>query len=147
MEYRSYFARRLAVALNHQLSRPFLDERYSHYVDIALRNGVTDNYLKLLSRFLRERPRALWDLSAKYLKTGPPATITVIGPERTAVLIDGFETQLPYTGTYLPGTPFALDTRGAPGIGGWRLNGEAVGAAVSLQVKGNLTIEAITPRN
>jgi hypothetical protein len=145
--YRRYFARRLAVALNHQLSRPFLDERYSHYVEVALRNGISDNYLKLLSEFLRERPRALWNLSAKYLKTGPPATVTVAGPETATVVIDGFATQLPYTGTYLPGTSFALEARGAPGIGGWRVNGEPVGEAVSLQVTGNLTIEAITPRN
>lgn len=145
VDYRRYFARRLAAALNHQLTRSFLEERYWHYFEIAQRSDVREDYLKVLLQFLRERPRALWDLSARYLKTGPPATVSVTGPEAAAVVIDGFATQLPYTGTYLPGTPFALDARGAPGIGGWRVNGEPAGEAVSLQVSGNLTIEAITP--
>ena len=145
-EYRRYFARRLAAALNHQLTRPFLEERYWHYVDTAQRSGVRDNYSKLLLQFLRERPRALWDLSAKYLKTGRPATITVTGPEAATVSIDGFVTQLPYTGTYLPGTPFVLDGS-ASGIRGWRVNGVPAAETVSLQVTENLTVEAITAPN
>ena len=145
--YRRYFARRLAAALNHQLPRPFLEERYWHYAEIAQRSGVSDNYSKRLLEFLRERPSALWDLSAKYLKTGRAVTITVRGPEAMAVTIDGFVTKLPYTGTYLPGSPFALDARDAPGIRGWRVNGAMVREAVSLEVRENLTIEAVTQGN
>jgi hypothetical protein len=146
-QYRRYFARRLAAALNHQLSGPFLEERYWQYVQIAHRTGVSDAYSKVLLQFLRERPRALWDLSAKYLKTGHAATVTVTGPEAAAVDIDGFVTQLPYKGTYLPGTPFVLDARSAPGIRGWRVNGRATTETVSLDVTENLTIEAITSVN
>jgi hypothetical protein len=145
--YRRYFAQRLAAALNHQLSRPFLEERYWHYVDIAQRNGINDDYSKVLLQFLRERPRALWDLTIKRLKTGPAATITITGPAAATVVIDGFVTPLPYTGVYLPGSPFTLDAKDAPGILGWRVNGRASAEVVSLDVTENLTIEAITPRD
>jgi hypothetical protein len=145
--YRRYFARRLAAALNHQLSPAFLEERYWHYAETVLRGGGTDSgYSKAQLRFLRERPRALWDLTVKYLKTEKPATVTVTGPPGATVAIDGFKTVLPYTGTYLRGTPFVLDAQGAPSIGGWRVNGR-VTAVVALDVKEDLHIEAIGPPN
>jgi hypothetical protein len=89
----------------------------------------------------------LWDLTIKRLKTGPAATITITGPAAATVVIDGFVTPLPYTGVYLPGSPFTLDAKDAPGILGWRVNGRASAEVVSLDVTENLTIEAITPRD
>jgi hypothetical protein len=142
--YRRYFAQRLAAALNHQLSPAFLEERHSHYADTAFRGRVADSgYSKMMLRFLRERPRALWDLSAKHLKTGRPAIVTVTGPPGTTVDVDGFRTVLPYIGTYLPGTPFRLDAQQASGIGGWRVNERVASGVVALDVKEDLRIEAI----
>jgi hypothetical protein len=142
--YRRYFARRLSAALNHQLSPAFLEERYWYYVETALRGGGADSgYSTALLRFLRERPRALWDLTVKYLKTERPAAVTVTGPAGTPVDIDGFRTVLPYTGTYLPGTPFLLDAQGASAIAGWRVNGRVTPVVVALDVKEDLHIEAI----
>ena len=113
-----------------------------------MRNGATDSgYSKALLRFLRERPRALWDLTVKYLKTEKPATVTVTGPPGTTVDIDGFKTVLPYTGTYLPGTPFVLNAQGASAISGWRVNGRVTPLVVELDVKEDLHIEAIGPPN
>lgn len=142
--YRRYFARRLSAALNHQLSPAFLEERYWYYVETALRGGAADSgYSTALLRFLRERPRALWDLTVKYLKTERPASVTVTGPPSISVDIDGFKTVLPYTGTYLPGTPFLLDAQGASAIAGWRVNGRVSPVVVALDVKEDLHIEAI----
>jgi hypothetical protein len=144
--YRRYFARRLSAALNHQLSPAFLEQRYWHYVETALRAGSADSgYSKALLRFLRERPRALWDLTVKHLKTERPATVTVTGPPGSTVDIDGYKTVLPYTGTYLRGTPFLLDAQGASAIGGWRVNGRVTAGVVALDVKEDLHIEAIGP--
>ena len=122
--YRQYFARRLAAALNHQLNPVFLQERFGHYREVALRRGVGDEqYLAALERFLQERPRALWDLTVKHLKTEPPVTVEVTAPAGAVVTIDGFRTSLPYSGKYLPGTQFDLhaDEAGAPN--GWVVNG------------------------
>ena len=67
--YRRYLARRLAAALNHQLSPAFLEERHWYYAETVLRGGTTDSgYSKAQLRYLRERPRALWDLTVKYLE-------------------------------------------------------------------------------
>jgi hypothetical protein len=146
--YRRYFARRLADALNHQLSPAFLEERYWYYVETALRGGAADTgYSKTMLRFLRERPRALWDLTAKYLRTERPAIVTVTGTPGTTVDIDGFKTVLPYTGTYLRGTPFLLDAKAASAIGGWSVNGRVAASVVALDVNEDLRIEAIGPPN
>ena len=144
--YRRYFGTRLSAALNHQLSPAFLEERYWHYEETAWRTGIVDSgYSKAMLQFLRERPRALWDLTAKYLKTEGPATVTVTGPPGTTVDIDGFKTVLPYTGTYLRGTPFVLNAQGTSAIGGWRVNGRATSPVVELDVEENLHIEPINP--
>lgn len=141
--YRQYFTRRLASALNHQLSPAFLEERFSHHLDMAWRSGVADSgYSTVMRRFLEERPRALWNLSAKHLKTGPPITVTVSGPPGTTAEIDGFRTALPYSGTYLPGTPFALDTADPSAIGGWRINGRDAPSRTSFIVWEDLKIDA-----
>ena len=144
--YRRYFARRLSAALNHQLSPAFLEERYRYYVATALRSGVADSgYSETLLRFLQERPRALWDLTVKHLKTQRPVQVTVTGPPGTTVDIDGFKTVLPYTGTYLRGTPFLLNPQGASTVAGWRVNGRVGPLVVELDVNEDLRIEAIGP--
>ena len=146
--YRRYFARRLAAALNHQLSPSFLDERYEYYRETAWRAGVDGTgYSELMRRFLTERPRALWDLTVKYLKTGRPLAVNITGPAGAAVEIDGFRTRLPYTGTYLPGTPLAIDGKGDSGITGWQVNGRAVSGALSMDVDDDLRIDAVTGRD
>jgi hypothetical protein len=142
--YRRYFAVRLAAALNHQLAPVFLEERYWHYFEAAKRGGADDTgYSTALLQFLRERPRALWDLTVKHLKTKAPVTVTVSGPQATPVEIDGFRETLPYTGTYLPGTPFVLDAKGASGIEAWRVNGVEGAQRLSFDVHEHVRIEAI----
>ena len=138
-DYRRYFAGRLSAALNHQITPAFLNERFGFYWEAALRRGAADSgYAEVLQQFLKERPQVLWDLSAKYLKMGGPFSVTVEGLAGTAVEIDGFKTPLPYTGKYLPGTPFALD--GGTAVGAWLINGRQHDGRVALDVHENLVI-------
>ncbi len=141
-QYRRYFAARMSAALNHQLTPRFLDERFGHYRETALRRGAVDNgYLQVLERFLAERPQVLWDLTAKYLKTGAPLTVAVTGPAGEVIDIDGVKTSLPYTGKYLPGTQFVLD--GGASVAAWRIDGRLLDSPrVSFAVTANVEIAA-----
>ena len=93
--------------------------RVSHVLVLL---DADSGYLRALLRFLRERPRPLGS-HRQIPENEKPATVTVTGPPRPPVDYRRVQDSLPYTGTYLPGTPFLLDAQGASAIAGWRVNG------------------------
>ncbi|HEY8550041.1 MAG TPA: CotH kinase family protein [Vicinamibacterales bacterium] len=127
-EYRSYFQRRFAQMLNHQVTPEFLRARYAYYARVVQDFGVPhDTFLRHLRVFLRTRPDILWAHATRELGTGDPVRLEISGAEHAVV--DGQVVRLPYRGRYFPG--MEIEIRPAPdalpGAGPWLVDGEERG--------------------
>jgi hypothetical protein len=93
-EYRDYFKAAWIQAMNHQITPPFLRERFEHYREIARSYGVeTFEYLPLLEAFLAKRAGVLREHAAHYLQTPTVSCrLATTGP----VLLDGHPVNGPF---------------------------------------------------
>lgn len=145
-EYRAYFMRTWTDAMNHALTKEFLDERYAHYERLARDLGVDDRrFLVPLRHFLTERPRLVWQTAEAWLGTGPSVPVTVTNGD-AAVRVDGRAVEAGWQGRYFPGTTLTLDVvpPAAPSFGHWLVNGRRVDTLpLPLLAQEPLQVEAV----
>jgi formylglycine-generating enzyme required for sulfatase activity len=147
-EYRQYLKRVVQTLLNHRITDAFLQERYSHYLDVAGELRVANlSYLPRLRRFVENR-RAFFRLTTEqWLNSAPSQEVTLSSPRHTSFLIDGERVPSGYRGLYFPDLETVVDIdeaqRGA--LSGWRINGRMVPGAAPLKFKADrpTRIEAV----
>lgn len=126
--YRSYLARLLTEALNHQITPAFLAQRFAHYRDVAHAFEVEHTeYLEELEEFLTRRPGEIRTQLAEYAEMGPLYTVTVESAREVMLNIDGHREPTGYVGQYFAGQEVRVSLLADdPDFVGWSVNGRAV---------------------
>ena len=132
--YRAYLAARVDDMLNHQLTPEYLATRTEHYADIGGAYGASLEYLPRVREFIKRRPAFVRELAEQWLNTPPGVAVTVRHDGGAALVIDGFEEESPYSGTYFPGRELVVRTPGGERIE-WYVNGIAAAQGPELRVR------------
>jgi formylglycine-generating enzyme required for sulfatase activity len=128
-EYRQYFKRVVQKALNHQVTQPFLDERYRHYLDTAARLRIEHlDYIAPLRQFLEKRRTFFRHITEQWLNSAPSQPVTLTAPPGISLLIEDERVATGYAGMYFPDVVMTVDVADEhrTTFSGWRLNGVAV---------------------
>jgi formylglycine-generating enzyme required for sulfatase activity len=145
--FRDRLAARVDAMLNHQLTQAFLDERRSHYEEVADRFGVTEvEYQRRTREFLARRRAFFRDVVEQWLNTAGSVRVTARREGGGRLLVDGFEKEGPYEGWYFPGREVSL--RAPDGVPvRWIVNGSPVEVSTELPLRadGPLDIVAVPP--
>lgn len=142
-DYRAEFLRLFTDTLNHRLSEGFLAERLDHYRGWAEKMIVGDTrYLEQIDDFLVRRKGVLRRQLAEHLQAGESFQVRVEAPQKTALVIDGYEAAATFSGRYFDGQ--TIDIRAADGMElRTAVNGRAVqgsGPSFRLEVRENVAI-------
>ncbi|HET9264310.1 MAG TPA: SUMF1/EgtB/PvdO family nonheme iron enzyme [Vicinamibacterales bacterium] len=139
--FREYLARRIDTMLNHQLTPEFLEERRSHYADIAANFGVPTRYLELEREFLARRPAFVRAIAEQWLNTGPGVPVSIERPDGGRLIVDGFEKGDSFAGTYFPGREVVVQSPGARLR--WLVNGAPVAEGEELRLEADRPLAVI----
>lgn len=153
--YRSYFLRTVTDVLNHELTRPFLEERIKHY-EAMLENyrdpvpgkeirqfRETSEFLKRRAEFVRHSLQRRFSQSRFDL--GELYRVDFEGPApNMAYEIDGYSEDGKYSGMYFDGQTIEIRVPGILGTQRWIVNGKSIdGETISLPVHEDLLISHI----
>ena len=143
-EYRQYFKRVVQKALNHQVTQPFLDERYQHYLDTASLLRVEHlDYLSHLKDFLEKRRDFFRRITEQWLNSPPGQLVTITAPSGVSLVIEDERVSTGYQGMYFPDLAMTVELaeNHRAGFAGWRVNGRNV------STESRLTFTARVPTN
>ncbi len=110
-EYRSEFSSTLDEIWNHLLTPDFQSILIEKYRARCLAFGLDDEYLKIIARFLRDRPAILRRQLQFYFDFGEVYEVAVRSPAGTSLLIDGHSRENSYDGTYFEGSVLRLEVQ------------------------------------
>ena len=147
-EYRLYLKRTIQKLLNHQITDAFLQERYTHYLDVAGELRVSDlTYLPRLRNFLEHRRAFFRLISEQWLNSAPSQPVTLTAPPGIVVLLDGEQVAPGYKGLYFPDVENIAEVGEtfAGRLKGWKINGRVINGPAPLRFKADRPthIEAI----
>lgn len=145
--FREYLAARIDTMLNHQLTRELVEERRAHYVDVAAQFGAPDtSYVDRQKEFFEKRPAFVRAIAEQWLNTPPGVAVSVQRPGGGRFIVDGFEKDSRYDGTYFPGRE--LVARVPDDEARWYVNGALVSEGQELRLKADrpLAITVLTGR-
>ena len=143
--FREYLAARIDTMLNHQLTREFVEERRAHYAEVAAQFGVPNTaYLARQKEFLERRPVFVRAIAEQWLNTPPGVPVSIQRAGGGRFLVDGFEKDSRYDGTYFPGRE--LVARVPEDGARWYVNSEPVSDGRELRVRADrpLAIAVLT---
>jgi len=142
-DFRLRFARIAVDALNHLLTQAWLEAEIDYYQSIGLGAGLEPRHLEEIEEirgYLTSRPDTILTFLSERWELGPIHEVDVGGPTGTSVTIDGYETDLPYRGRYLPGMEITIDGSRLGDSLRWSLNG------VPVEVNDGLLTTGVTGR-
>jgi len=145
--YRSSLLNLYTEAVNHRLTREFIEGRLKYYEDVAGAYGVNDVVsIVPVHRYLRLRAPILRERMGRYLRGGSHHRVKVRIPAGRTVEIDGYPKTADYTGWYFDTVPVKL--RVAPEDRGefayWRVAGKTVSEPeVELTIERDIQIVAV----
>ena len=145
--FRDYFASRVDMMLNHQLTQAYLDERWAHYDEVAERFGVTDlEYRRRGAAFLARRRAFVREISEQWLDTPKSVRVTAHREGGGRLMVDGFEKEGPFEGWYFPGRQVVVRVPDGTPVR-WFVNGSPVEISTELPVRADapLAIVAAPP--
>jgi formylglycine-generating enzyme len=132
LQFREYLARRVDDMLNHQLSPAVVEERRTHYANVALEFGVPAlDYLARLEEFFEKRPAVVRATAGQWLNRAASHAVTISRPEGGPLLIDGFEEGGEYTALYFHGREVTVQL--PAGSARWMVNGSLAATGPELR--------------
>jgi len=132
--YRSLFSTTLDEIWNHLLTPAFQRDLIEKYRARCLAFGLDDDYLKIVARFLEDRPAFLRRQLRRHFGFGEAHRVAVRSPAGTSLLVDGYSQGNSYGGTYFEGSVLRLEVQGAT-------RGEALAWEVDGQRREGRTLE------
>jgi len=148
-EFRDYFSRLFVDAMNHRVTREFVESRIAHYEALAVAHGVQDRaYVAKEREFVKHRHEVLRDQMRVYAGAGSSYRCSVTGNETVALEIDGFSAGTGYEGWYFEGMTITIRVPDGDRdrFSHWRVDGEIVAARdpeLTVAVEGETTIEVV----
>jgi formylglycine-generating enzyme required for sulfatase activity len=142
--FRQYLAGRIDTMLNHQLTPEFLEERRAYYARIAADFGASTSYLEPQREFLARRPAFVRTIAEQWLNTGPGVAVSVLRTDGGRLIVDGFEKDGTFDGTYFPGREVVV--RVPDGQARWYVNNTLVSNAEEIRITADrpLVVAAVT---